>query len=643
MNRWSIKMSSVTCSQLLGLIAVKYPVQKTNRMIKSYLILGFLFFYITSFTQDFDAELISQKTLIEINKGNLTKNLYYEIKINNRAGEKYTKITIPFSKLIRVSKIEAYVKDSNGREVKKLKKSDVVEKSSISDFSLYEDNFIKEFTLKHNVFPYTIVYSYQIQQNEFLNVDFWIPVIDEKIPTLNASLEVTIPTGYEIDYKNQLVDRPIIDTTENEIKFQWKASYTDIIKNEEYSPSILKFLPHVEITPVEFYYDINGSFKDWISFGNWQYEMLQGLSELPDYEKNKIQTLIKNIEDDKEKIKILYHYLQDETRYINVTTETGGLKPFPASYVAQSKFGDCKALTNYFKSMLDYIQIPSCYTKVYAGSPIKEIDKNFPSQQFNHVILYIPQKDEDIWLDCTSDGAFNYLGTFTQNRDAFVISKDNSRFVKTPNLKPSETLEIRKIETTLNSNSTNVKFTNTFKGDSYENILYLVKNYNDSEKSRIIRNHLVDDGFQLTDYKIFNPDRDSNRIKLVYDATTQNIYKQYGNDILVSNIAFYLPNLEKPQIRKLPVQIDYPIYKIDTIIYEIPKGYNLNQNAVAFSVNNRYGEYKLDVSKSSDYIITIKRVLIHTGYYPISEYEDFYNFYYQIIESENKTHIILSK
>jgi hypothetical protein len=353
--------------------------------------------------------------------------------------------------------------------------------------------------------------------------------------------------------------------------------------------------------------------------------------------------LIKDINDDKEKIRTLYHYLQDETRYINVTIETGGLKPYPASYVTQNKFGDCKALTNYFKSLLDYIQIPSYYTKVYAGSPILEIDKNFPSQQSNHIILYVPLKDEDIWLDCTSDGAFNYLGTFTQNRDAFVISKDNSRFVKTPNLKPIETLEIRKIETSLNSNSTNVKFLNTYKGESYEDILHLEKNYNDSEKSRIIRNYIVADGFELKDYKILKPNRDSSKIILSHNSTTQNIYKHYGNDILISNIAFTLPNFEKPKIRKLPVQLDYPIYKIDTIIYEIPKGYNLNQDSVNISVNNKYGEYKVEAYKSSNSIITIKNLLINAGYYPISEYEDFYSFYNQIVESENKTHITLSK
>jgi hypothetical protein len=293
--------------------------------------------------------------------------------------------------------------------------------------------------------------------------------------------------------------------------------------------------------------------------------------------------------------------------------------------------------------VLDYIQIPSYYTKVYAGSPILEIDKNFPSQQSNHIILYVPLKDEDIWLDCTSDGAFNYLGIFTQNRDAFVISKDNSRFVKTPNLKPIETLEIRKIETSLNSNGINVKFLNTYKGESYENILYLEKNYSDSEKSRFIRNYIVVDGFELMDYEILNQNRDSSKIILSYNATTQHIYKHYGNDILINNIAFTLPNFEKPKIRKLPIQIDYPIYKIDTITYEIPNGYKVNRDSVAISVNTKYGEYNAEAYKSSNRIIIIRSLLINAGYYPISEYKDFYDFYYQIVESENKTHITLSK
>jgi len=627
----------------LGLIAKKNELLKIKSMTKISLIIGFISFQILSFSQDYDAELIVQQTNIEINNNKLTKDLYYEIKIYNRAGEKYTKITIPYSKLYKLSKIEAYIKDSNGRIVKKLKKSEIVERSSISNFSFYEDDFVKEFTLKHNSYPYTIVYSYQIQQNEFLYIDYWTPIIDDKIPTVKANLNLSIPIGYKISFANQNVNNPNIDSAGYFINFHWHTSYTDIVKPEVFTPPISKFLPSVAIIPQEFNYEKRGSFKDWISYGDWQYELLQGLNELPDIEKSKILTLIKDVDENKEKIKILYHYLQDETRYINITIETGGFKPYPATYVSNNKYGDCKALTNYFKSILDYIGIKSYYSKVFAGNPIKEINKIFPSQQFNHVILYIPFEGEDVWLDCTSDGAFNYLGTFTQNRDAFVISSNNSYFIKTPALKPIDVLDACKIEINYNPKDAIVKFQNTYKGDLYENILHLERNFNESEKSKIVRNYIVADGFQLMDYQISNPNRDSVKIELSYEATSQNIYKHYGNDILVSNIAFSLPNFEKPKIRKLPVQIDYPIYKIDTLIYEIPVGYKLHKSQDNYSVLNKFVEFKFNIYENDGNIMITKSLLINSGYYPVSEYEEFYDFYKQVVEIENKTHLSLYK
>ena len=143
-----------------------------------------------------------------------------------------------------------------------------------------------------------------------------------------------------------------------------------------------------------------------------------------------------------EQIKILYHYLQDETRYVNISIKTGGLKPFPAAFVTEKKYGDCKALTNYMKAMLSHIGITSYYSKIFAADAVKNIDKSFPSQQFNHVILCVPFEKDTIWLDCTSKGPFNYLGTFTQNRDAYIIKKNSSFFAKTPVLKFKDVLDV---------------------------------------------------------------------------------------------------------------------------------------------------------------------------------------------------------
>lgn len=607
------------------------------------IVIVMFFVHCISYAQNYDAELVSQETSLSIDKNRLTKKRYYEIKINNRMGEKYTEISIPYSKSDRLSHIEAYIKDANGKTVKKLKKKEIIERSLISSYSLYEDNYVKEFTLKHNVYPYTIVYSYQIQQKEFLHLDYWLPIIDTRVPTLSAKLSLRVPEDYKIEYNNRGIEEPSVETVGSRKIYRWTTSYSEIIKPETQTPLALSLLPSVLLTPHEFRYEKNGSFEDWIAFGNWQYELLDGLNELPESEKLKVEELIEGIEEEREKIRVLYHYLQDETRYINVSIETGGMKPYPAGYVCDNKYGDCKALTNYFKAILDYLEIPSYYTLVHAGDRVKKIDKNFPAQQFNHAILYIPQEEEDIWLDCTSKSAFDYLGTFTQNREVLVIDYNNSYFIKTPSLEPSEVLETRKIDMTYEPEKTTAKFFNTYKGGFYETISQIERGYNASQKARIIRNHFVADGFHLKDYQLSTPARDTLEITLSYEATKQGIYKYYGEEILIENVEFSLPDFEKPENRKLPLQIDYPIHKTDTITYEIPVGYQLNIRQDSYSIQSKYGDYEFHVYEKEGKIKLIKSILLQAGDYSVSEYSDFYDFYAQVMTLENKTHVSLYK
>ena len=96
-------------------------------------------------------------------------------------------------------------------------------------------------------------------------------------------------------------------------------------------------------------------------------------------------------------------------------------------------------------------------------------------------------------------------------------------------------------------------------------------------------------------------------------------------------------------MRKLPVQINFPIFKIDTVVYQIPNGYKLAHSLVNINEKSTYGEYEMAFNMSDDKIIVSKKLLLNAGNYALDEYEAFYNFYTQIIENENKTHISLTK
>jgi hypothetical protein len=72
-----------------------------------------------------DAVLENQQTDVFVKDGKLYTSRSYVLKINNREGEEYAEISIPYSKMVKVSKIEAYIKDKDGLIVKKLKSGDI--------------------------------------------------------------------------------------------------------------------------------------------------------------------------------------------------------------------------------------------------------------------------------------------------------------------------------------------------------------------------------------------------------------------------------------------------------------------------------------------------------------------------------------
>jgi hypothetical protein len=619
---------------------------KKDKVIFFYIIFSIITFQTNfCFSQNADAEILLNETKVSILNGKLTRNTFIEIRINNRNAEKYTDIDLMFSKKDKLTKIDAFIKDLSGSIIKKIKAADIKTRSAISDFSFYEDNFVKEFSLKHNVYPYILCYQYQEEQSSFLYLEHWSPVINLAVPTHKATLQVQVPKDYKISVKNQFVESYKTDTNLKFITHTWTASYVKQIEPEIYSPYLILSLPHVFIVPDKFNFEIEGSFASWNDYGNWQNRIMEGMNDLTEDEKVDLLLLIKGVSNPKEKIKILYHYLQDVTRYINVTIETGGMKPYPASYVSINKYGDCKALTNYFKSVLELIGIESYYSKVYANDVIKPIDKTFPSQQFNHVILCVPFEKDTIWLDCTSKGPFNYLGTFTQNRDAFLVENENSRFVNTPPLTEKQVQFSRKIKIkqVSSSNNINLDFKNTYRGNMFEYLSGANTQTNETNLKQIITDNCIVSGVNLLDFKLIPSHRDSNFITLNYQASSKNIYQKYGNELIMRMIPFAVPAFKDFKTRKNPVQFNYPIYRTDTIEYEIPNGYLVTTDFKKQTIETDYGSYSLKFSRNNDNIQILKSFSLKAGYYTAEQYKALYDFVQQVKDSEKNVCVLTNK
>lgn len=611
------------------------------------LLLAFFTFFILcshSGAQTIDAAVISKKTIITISDGEMTENYFYEIMINNRSGDKYAEISIPYDKLTKVSGIEASICDLLGNEIQKLRKSDIVDRSNPSYFSFYEDSYVKQFSLRNHNYPYILKYSYKHTSKQFLTITNWSPVEDTDIPTLDAILEVNVPSDYKISYREYNCDIPKVESKDNITSYTWTSTYQKIIKPEELSPPVYTLLPRVHIVPENFLFDIPGNMQSWRELGNWQLKLLNGLNDLPASEIEKIKSLVNDGMSDQQKAKALFYYLQRETRYVNVTITTGGMKPYPASYVATKKYGDCKALTNYYIAALSVLGIKAYYSEIYADDQIFTTDSTLPSQQFNHVIACLPINNDTLWVDCTSDLAFGYLGTFTQNRHSLVNNQDSSRLVKTPALTLSDVNELR-VVTVKQPDQTlsKAEFNTTFRGKKYELLMLMRTTLDESEFRKYLNKLLVASIFEVNNYTIQIPDPDIPEVQLNYEAISPNLRKNYGKETLLQILPFDLPDLPTPKQRKLPVQIDYPINQADSLIYVIPEGYKLAALPDDQTLSSEYGSYSAHYQQSGVNIIIKKQFTLSTGSYPLSEYATFYKFINDVSEKENSSYISLNK
>lgn len=595
------------------------------------------------FTQKYVAEVIDYSTSCEVSSNRLTTTEFMTIIINNRAGDEYGIFHIPYSKNVEISNLNAWIEDVDGNVIRKLKKDDIIDNSAIPEMSLYADYFDKKFQLKHSIYPYIVKCTYQLTQKDFLSISNWAPVVSHEIPTRNAELKVILPKGYK--YKEYLrnVDIGRIDSVGDQLILQWNTSYLKPIKEEIFSQPV-NFIPRIIVVPLDFRYGIEGSYQDWKSFGNYINGLMQDMDELPDEEKIMISTLTRGITDKREIVKVLYHYLQDNTRYINVSIGIGGLKPYPASYVARNKYGDCKALTNYMKAMLSYAGIESFYTLVNSGDQSVDLLKDFVFQQFDHVVLTVPLDNDTIWLENTNNvNPFGYMGTFTQNRYALLIANNNSHLIRIPALTKEQSTETNRMEFELSTNGmAHLEIDNSYKGNDFETYNQIHSQFNQDDKDRIIRQIMMFDNYEVVNWEIEPMGRDSARIELHASLLLSKFLNPLGEDFYYTLNPITIPRFTNPVNRTLPVVMPYPICIMDTLKYNLPDGFGLKTIPEPVISESPFGKYELVVSGDSQIVTATKKFELYAGDYSLETYPEFYKFL-ESVKKSDKIKIVIKQ
>lgn len=584
----------------------------------------------------------------EILSQTIIKQNFSEINlIKNEDGLSELDRSIVYDKLSKIKNLEFKIYNSNGELVKTYKEKDFTDSSLADGFSILTDNRLKFLNFNYYTYPFFTKFDYETEEANTISLPSFSPLHSPEEKVLAASYQLIFPNGFIINKNESNLKEYNVLKNETSNSISYKVLNTEAPEYEDLNSDYVSFLPIVRFSNNTFALgNVKGVANNWNEFGIWYHEnFLKGLNQLPEATVSKMKSLVKNAKSDFEKSKIIFDYVQNNTRYISIQIGIGGWKPFSASEVDRLGYGDCKALTNYTKSLLEAVDVNSYYTIIHANDKIVNIDEKNLSLQGNHVILTVPLTEGNVFLECTSQKIpFGYLGSFTDNRKALVIKPDGAYFVTTHSNNEDQNILEANIKVNLNNMEqvkTDVLFVN--KGIFYNNI-YSLNTKNKEEVSDYLKSVFSSlKNLNIADYK-FEDDKENYVFKEVVQLNSGFIGSKMGNDFMVTINPFL--NLEripkKYKNRKTSFAISRgKTYKILTE-FIIPEGYYISYKPEISNLNTKFGLHEITVHQEEKRIAITQNFVLKSGKYSKEDYEPYYQFI-KAISLNNSSKFIISK
>lgn len=564
----------------------------------------------------------SEKTGVEIHSEAIT--------VLDKNGKDLANFHTYGDKFRELKKFSAKLYDANGKLLRKFKMSDI--KTSELNEGLASDGKHYIFNCETPVFPFTIHYEYEVAwKNGILSFPAFVPQNSYKTAVEKATYTLKIPENISIRRKVLNMEDKYSEKKEGGlIEYKWEVENLTAIERESYSLPLRKVIPVMYVYSEKFIYDnVPGTITDWNTLGAWEHTLQNNRDILPLDAKNKIIELTKDAASDREKVKILYDYLGETTRYVSIQLGIGGWQPMPAAEVYKTGFGDCKALTFYLKCMLDVIGIPSNYTGIRMDEKYKTLLEDFPNfNEMNHVILQVPLENDTLWLECTNPTIpFGFVHNDIAGHTALEINKNGGRLCKLPDYPDSLNVELYRAIIDLDENGGAVATTtNEYHIKNYDLMAGFEKQQASKQIDHLRKNINLPNAI-VENVKITTDKSPLPVMTIGYDWLTPAYGNKTGNRLFIPVNPFRTSYkwFQKKQ-RTQDIYIHRGFKDTDNITINIPYGYEVETIPPPVLIQSDFGKFSSMIIPAENTIIVLQTFDFHTGEYSVDEYEKIRDF-----------------
>lgn len=581
---------------------------------------------------------LQKETLTIISSAEALHEVVVARTILNKNGNDKSLLVLPYSSLFKIKNLKGRIINAQGEQVRKISSDEIGDYSAISNYSLYEDSRVKVIEPKYEIYPFTIEYSYEIAFLETMILPSF-DLNEFNTSYQNVEFKIVAPENYTFRYKTYGVIPTVVKSKEKGSDvYSWNLQNILAFKKEPRISGIPTYYPSIKIAPNNFEIaSKKGNLETWTKFGNWLSTLLIGKDKLSEATKQKMIAITSNCKSDYEKVKVVYEYMQQKTRYVNISVGMGGWEPFDAETVDRLSYGDCKALSNYTKALLNSVGIKSYYTVIYGGANAAPIDVDFPSSQFNHIVVCVPLAKDTLWLECTSQRLpCGFNGDFTDNRYALLVDDTNSRLVKTRSYHVNENITSRTCNVELTNEFSGVaSIKSTFYGIDYDNEMPSYYMDEKDQKKKLIQDIPIP-SCSLVDFSYQNN-------KSVHPSLIENQRLAFDNYVTVAGESHFL-NLnfhnklrsipDKVRNRKFNFKLNHSWVELDTVNYKLPVEYKISSLPQDIEVVSKFGKYNAKVKSTPTGVTYLRRWEEFEGEFQANEYADYLEFLETIVEKD---------
>ncbi|MBD8017094.1 DUF3857 domain-containing protein [Kaistella pullorum] len=626
------------------------------RKISNFLLL----FYAVAFSaQSYDTALIPKELLKGAHAVIRESNEHYVLKsvndmqitsvravtVLNSSGDSFSNVFIPYNPNTKVSGIKVELFDGEGKLMKTYSKKDFSDYTNNPSAALYVDDRVLVLRPLLTKYPYTVKTSFETNTSNTVYLSGFKPLNAFDIAVERAVMTIQNNSGIKI--RKKVSEKPMAVLNQSEEGNMWKYSFENVqaLTEEPFSPDLDYLVPQVEFSPEKFTLEgRQGDMTDWDSFGKWYYsQLLTPVSAVTPEIAAEVKAL--NLSGSTaEKVKTVYQYMQNKTRYVLIAMGIGGWQPMPAAEVSKKGYGDCKALTNYMRTLLSAAGIPSYFSVIYDGDSEQTFDKDFPRLSGNHAVLMVPTEEGNLWLENTSQRhAFNHLSFTSHHRNVLAVNENGIQIVNTPVYTPRQSKEKLTAQVAVNAEGGMTSVADfKFSGGQYDMNLRLF-NLKSDEVKEAMKNRYQQLKIEQIAVNDLQNNRDEATISYALNLQANSFAKKLGTDLFFPVMPFYpTVTFTANEERQHPFEISFPFQDDYEIEYAAPEGYAFKEVPASVITTTEFGNYHITF-QLNDKKLKVHRVLtINKGLYPKEKYKDYVSFRKKTASSDN-IKVLISK